>query len=187
MPTFERIGHRAKTGRFGHVVEFEIIHPFRDGNGRIGRALTHTVLARTHAAPTVIPFSRVFAVRTQTYIEGLTAWRVHDGMDGRSEWVALFAEAIIEAAGLAQQMGRDLAEVQNTHRALLIEERRRAGQRAPRQGSAVLRLLENITVHPVETTATAADRLGISTVAARDALEELTRGGVYRNAKIDKG
>jgi Fic family protein len=93
--------------------QFETIHPFRDGNGRIGRALTHTVLARTRTVPTVIPFSRVFAARKQAYIEGLTDWRTHDGADGRVVWVAAFAEAIIEAAGLAQQMARELVEVQN--------------------------------------------------------------------------
>jgi Mn-dependent DtxR family transcriptional regulator len=105
-------------------------------------------------------------------------------------WVAAFAafaEAIIEAAGLAQQMARELVEVQNRYRHALTEERRRAGQRAPRRGSAVLRLLEEVTAHPIETVSASAARLGVSTVAAREALEELARAGVYRTAKIDKG
>jgi Fic family protein len=167
--------------------QFETIHPFRDGNGRIGRALTHTVLARTHTVPTVIPFSRVFAARKQAYIEGLTGWRAYDGVDDRVLWVAAFAEAIIEAAGLAQQMARELVQVQNRYRHALTEERQRAGQRAPRRGSTVLRLLEEVTAHPIETAASSAARLGVSTVAARDALEELASAGVYRTGKIDKG
>jgi Fic family protein len=167
--------------------QFETIHPFRDGNGRVGRALTHTVLARSHAAASVIPFSRVFAARKQAYIEGLTGWRTYDGMDGRSRWVAAFAEAIIEAAGLAQQMVRDLVQVQHEFRQALTAERSRAGLRAPRRDSAVLRLLEDVTAHPIDTAATAAARLGVSTVAARDALDELTRAGVYWSRKLDKG
>lgn len=167
--------------------QFETIHPFRDGNGRIGRALTHTVLARAQAASTIIPFSRVFAARKQAYIEGLTEWRTRDGIDGRSKWVAAFAEAIIEAAALTQQMVVELGQVQHEFRQALTAERHRAGQRAPRRGSAVLRLLEGITAHPIDTAATAAARLGISTVAARDALDELTNANVYRAAKIDKG
>jgi hypothetical protein len=108
-------------------------------------------------------------------------------LDGRAECVAAFAEAVIEAAGLAQQMARELAQIQTQYRQALTEERYRAGQRAPRHNSAVLRLLEDVTAHPIETAASAAARLGISTVAARQALEELTSAGVYRTAKVDKG
>jgi Fic family protein len=167
--------------------QFETIHPFRDGNGRVGRALTHTVLARAHATSTTIPFSRVFAARKQSYIEGLTAWRTRDERDGRDLWVTAFAEAIIEAAALTQQMVRELGQVQHEFHQALTAERHRAGQRAPRRGSAVLRLLEDITAHPIDTATTAATRLGVSTVAARDALDELTRADVYRPGKIDKG
>jgi Fic family protein len=173
--------------------QFETIHPFRDGNGRIGRALTHTVLARSHRAPTVIPFSRVFAARKQSYIEGLTGWLTYhgrdgrDGMDGRSKWISAFAEAIIEAAALTQQMVSELVQVQHEFRQALSAERDRAGHRAPRRGSAVLRLLEDVTAHPIDTAATAAARLGVSTVAARDALDELTNARVYRSEKIHKG
>jgi Fic family protein len=167
--------------------QFETIHPFRDGNGRIGRALTHTVLGRAHPVPSVMPFSRVFAARKQLYVEGLISWRSYDGVDDRALWVAAFAEAIIEAAGLAQQMARDLVQIQNSYRHALAEQRQQAGQRAPRRGSAVLRLLDEVTAHPIDTAAASAARLGVSTVAARDALEELVSAGVYRTGKIDKG
>lgn len=167
--------------------QFETIHPFRDGNGRVGRALTHTVLARARTEVTVIPFSRVLAARKQAYIDGLTGWRAYDGIDGRVEWVSTFAQVIIEAAGLAQNMAQDLTVVRNRNRHALAQQRREDGQRTPRRGSAVLRLLDEATTHPIETAATAAARLGVTTVAARDALDELARADVYTTAKIDKG
>jgi hypothetical protein len=51
----------------------------------------------------------------------------------------------------------------------------------------VLRLLEDVVAHPVDTATAAAQRLGVSSVAARNALDELRAAGVYRHSKIDKG
>ena len=56
--------------------QFETIHPFTDGNGRVGRALIHCVLARRRLTPTaMLPISLVLATLRHTYIDGLTAYR----------------------------------------------------------------------------------------------------------------
>ncbi len=173
--------------------QFETIHPFRDGNGRIGRALTHTLLARTQGSPTVIPFSRVFAARKQNYIDGLISWRTDDTndttgeVDDRLHWVGVFADALIESAVLAEHMAQRLDQLTQDHQALLSQARRHAGSKQPRRGSTVLRLLDDVAGHPIDTAVTAARRLSVSTVAARDALEELASAGIYRTVKIDKG
>lgn len=167
--------------------QFETIHPFRDGNGRVGRALTHTVLARATGAAAVIPFSRVFAARKQAYVDGLTSWRAHDDVDGRVEWVHVFAEALVEAAGLAEQVAARLEQVRRDYGSALVAARNGTGRRRPRQGSTVLRLLDTVLAHPVDTATSAALRLGVSTIAAREALEELAAVGIYATGKIDKG
>jgi Fic family protein len=181
--------------------QFETIHPFRDGNGRVGRALTHTLLARAQhsstgsakGSSTVLPFSRVFAARRQSYIDGLVSWRTDDGndttarVDDRLLWIEVFADALIESAALAQQMAQRLAQLKQDHHERLSQARTNAGVKQPRRGSTVLGLLDGIAAHPIDTAATAARRLAVSTVAARDALEELASVGIHRTFKIDKG
>jgi Fic family protein len=59
--------------------QFETIHPFADGNGRVGRALIHTVLTRRGLTRTaVLPVSLVLLTRSDAYVRGLTAYR-YDG------------------------------------------------------------------------------------------------------------
>lgn len=85
-------------------------------------------------------------------------------------------------------MGRRLRRrARRGHRQALAAARGRAGGRQPHRGSAVLRLLDDVVAHPIDTAAAAAERLGVSSVAARDALEELATAGIYRTGKIDKG
>jgi len=56
--------------------QFETVHPCRDGNGRVGRALVHTVLVRRGVTrPAVLPVSPVLLTRSSEYVDGLTAYR----------------------------------------------------------------------------------------------------------------
>ena len=56
--------------------QLETIHPYTDGNGRVGRALIHTVLTRRGLTPSaVLPVSLVLLTRSEEYLEGLTAYK----------------------------------------------------------------------------------------------------------------
>ena len=96
--------------------QFETIHPFADGNGRVGWALIHTVLTRRGLTPTVVlPISVVLLTRQDGYAEGLTAYR-QDGPSSStaattalSAWVELFLDATATAVDQASRFAADLA------------------------------------------------------------------------------
>ena len=89
--------------------QFETIHPFADGNGRVGRALIHVVLRRRDLAPRYVPpVSLVLAADAAAYVSGLLAYR-----EGRtSDWIDLFATAIGRAAEKATDLASRLAKLQ---------------------------------------------------------------------------
>ena len=59
--------------------QFETIHPFVDGNGRTGRALTHVIPRRRGLAPRLLPpISLVLATWSSSYIDGLVGTRYRD-------------------------------------------------------------------------------------------------------------
>lgn len=63
--------------------QFETIHPFADGNGRVGRALIHTVLTRRGLlAGMILPTSLVLSTLSGTYVEALSRFREAGDPDG---------------------------------------------------------------------------------------------------------
>lgn len=86
---------------------FETIHPFGDGNGRVGRALVHATLARGAVADLPVPLSVLLAADKARYVRSLVAYR--DGDAGPV--VELFADAALHAAWLTREVLESLAEV----------------------------------------------------------------------------
>jgi len=120
--------------------QFEIIHPFFDGNGRIGRCLIHIVLRRREAAPKYVPpISLILATNQRAYINGLTTYRSFSD-DGMNDWVATFAQATRTAGEQAAAFAREIGELQERWR-------RRAGVK--RRGSAVDQLIAKLPADPV--------------------------------------
>ena len=78
--------------------QFEIIHPFADGNGRVGRVLVAWILVRRLALVTPPPVSTRIAADVGGYGSGLVLFRKGD----HNAWVRWFAEAV-SGAGRAQQ------------------------------------------------------------------------------------
>ncbi|PCI91084.1 cell filamentation protein Fic [Candidatus Aerophobetes bacterium] len=75
-------------------VYFESIHPFEDGNGRIGRALVEKVLSQYLGHPTLIAVSQVITRRKKEYYAALGA--CNRTLDAQN-FVMFFAEIIVEA------------------------------------------------------------------------------------------
>lgn len=174
--------------------QFETIHPYTDGNGRVGRALIHTVLVRrglTTAA--LVPISLVLLTRSRAYIAGLTEYR-HDGTSaaetqaGLTRWLRLFLEAVEIAVAQVSKFSQEISELTDDWRERLARLRATRGARPqPRAGSAQAALLERLPEIPMLTARSVQRALGVSFPAARSALEELADAGILRRKKVDRG
>lgn len=75
-------------------VYFESIHPFEDGNGRIGRALIEKLLSQSVGRPVLIAVSKVLEERRKEYYAALET--CNQTLDANT-WVEFFAEAVLQA------------------------------------------------------------------------------------------
>jgi Fic family protein len=175
--------------------QFETIHPYTDGNGRVGRALIHTVLVRRGLTSTaLLPISLVLLTRTQEYLAGLAGYR-HEGppdsvsaQSAAAEWLAVFLEAAAVAVDQALQLGKSVAELTSEWTGRLTSHRDRSGVRgAPRAGSATARLLGLLPELPVLTARTVQRTLDVSFPSARQALEELADAGILHRKQVERG
>ncbi|UYM07947.1 Fic family protein [Solicola gregarius] len=175
--------------------QFETIHPFTDGNGRVGRALIHTVLTRRGMTEqAVLPISLVLATLRTAYVEGLGAYR-HDGPAGGSEansalhaWLDSFIEASAVAAEQSRRLMQQISDLRSVWEERLRAHRTSAGLReTPRSDSAVARLLAELPEAPVLTATTLGRILGVSFPAANAALDELRQAGILHGKSIERG
>ena len=151
--------------------QFETIHPFVDGNGRVGRALIQAILNRRGltAGPQRVfpPVSLTIAASIDAYISGLTAYRHGD----LNEWLGYLCESIIASAGLAEQLAENVATLQARWRS-------RVG--SPRRGSATDVLIGALPTEPVIDAAAVRRIAGCSDRAAKTAVNRLLEGGVIK-------
>jgi Fic family protein len=166
--------------------QFETIHPYTDGNGRVGRALIHTILTRRGLTPSaVLPVSLVLLTRTDAYLSGLTAYRYTGGPGSStaqravSVWLETFLDAAELAAEQVTKFAAELAELRDQWTVQLSTHRASQGMReTPRADSAVARLTELLPEAPIVTTTTVRRLLDVSLPAAHNAVEDLAGAGI---------
>ncbi|MDT3439736.1 Fic family protein [Pseudofrankia sp. BMG5.37] len=174
--------------------QFETIHPFTDGNGRVGRALIHTVLTRRGLSRTaVLPVSLVLLTQSDAYIEGLTAYRYNGSprdeaaQTGVNAWLTGFLNAVDLAVGQARAFSADVATLERVWAERLAEHRQAAGRTSQaRAGSSLRRILEMLPEVPVMTARTVERMLGVSFPAAKSALEELLAAGILTARQVER-
>lgn len=144
---------------------FEAIHPFRDGNGRVGRLLLPLMMAAEGQVPLYL--SPYIETHRADYMQALQA------AQQRLEWhvmVGFLAEAV---AATADALVRTQARLQ----ALGAEWRAR---RVFRAGSAARRALDLLPHYPVLTVKRLSAELGVSFPAAALAVRQLQEAGILR-------
>jgi Fic family protein len=148
--------------------QFESIHPFTDGNGRIGRALINAVLRRRDVTSRiVVPLASALVAHRDRYFDHLDAYRSGD----IRPIVSGFAHASEVAAVESQASALRLAEIPDEWRSLTG---------SVRAGSATARLLALLPTHPALSTSDAGDLIGGPTSGVYDAVERLHEAGVLR-------
>lgn len=175
--------------------QFETIHPYTDGNGRVGRALIHTVLTRRGLTPSaVLPVSLVLLTRSDAYLDGLTAYR-YDGdaasvtaQQAVEAWLSTFLESAGLAADQVVRFADELAELRAQWSARLSTYRASRGVReTPRADSAVARLVQVLPEAPLVTVTTVRRMLGVSGPSAYNAVEELAVAGIVSRKSLERG
>ncbi|MBI4728231.1 MAG: Fic family protein [Acidobacteria bacterium] len=151
--------------------QFETIHPFADGNGRVGRILIAWTLKRRMRVPVPPPVSVQFARDIGGYLSGLTMYR-RGAID---RWVGWFAGEVERAAAVSGGTLESVEELRADWRRRLADVRRDA---------AAVRIVDHLIEHPVMNAGVVAGLLHVSEQAGRAALNLLGARGIVSEVRI---
>ncbi len=148
--------------------QFETIHPFLDGNGRIGRLLIAALLEHWALLQAPLLYLSGHLKRNQAeYYRLLSGIRT----DGDWEaWVAFFLDGMIAAAAEAERNIVDLATLVANDRRRLLE--------SPKAGAIAYRLFESLPMMPRFTVEQVRQRLTTTYPTANAAVKALTDLGI---------
>ncbi|MGH9086551.1 MAG: Fic family protein [Acidimicrobiales bacterium] len=147
--------------------QFEVVHPFTGGNGRIGRLLVAWLLTRRLSLVVPPPVSVAMAADVGAYFSQLALYRFGD----HDHWIRWFAHAV-RSGGRAQR-----SLIANVH-GLAETWRSRLATRHRRTDAAAWKVLDLLPRHLVLSTELIETTLGITNKAANAALRELVAAGV---------
>lgn len=151
-------------------VQFETVHPFLDGNGRIGRLLITLLLEHWGLLNgPVLYLSLALKRRQELYYARLTAVREAGDWEG---WTAFYLECVREAADDGVRAAGKLFALLSRDRARLLAQ--------PGVVVSAVRLLEVLPSNPVVTLARAVELLGVTKPTVIRAIEGLEEAGVLK-------
>jgi Fic family protein len=150
--------------------QFETIHPFLDGNGRIGRLLITLLLCERQVLQRPLLYLSYYLKAHRTrYYDRLTAIRNDGDWEG---WLKFFFQGVYEVSLAATETARAILELREAHRDMIAQHW--AGS------TNGLRLLDYLFEHPLVSVRMAQEELGCSYVTAGNVIEEFVKLGILR-------
>jgi Fic family protein len=142
--------------------QFETIHPFDDGNGRLGRILILLGLCQHQLLTTpVINASLHFERNRQHYYDALLRVSTHGDWEG---WIAFFLEGLRVAASESLDKLEEVASLQRLYHDRI---------RSARNSALLLTLIDQLFIWPVVTVPSAMRILGVTYPAAKSNVYKL--------------
>jgi Fic family protein len=149
--------------------QFETIHPFLDGNGRIGRLLIILMLCAEKVLPQPMLYLSAYFERNRTeYYQRLLAV----SQDGRwTEWISFFLRGVAEQSRDAITRSEKLLALWKDYRSKL---------QSVRSSALLLKLVDRLFTHPYLTVVVAQKVLKVTYRAAQLNVEKLVDAGILR-------
>jgi Fic family protein len=149
--------------------QFETIHPFLDGNGRLGRLLITFLLCEREAlSKPVLYLSHYFKRHRQQYYDRLQAVRDDGDWEG---WLTFFLTGVTEVAIEAAEAARQILVLRETHRSLIAD-------KLGRGAGSGHRVLERLYQKPIVSVEDVRGITGTTFQAANDVVERLVSAGI---------
>lgn len=155
--------------------QFETIHPFLDGNGRVGRLLiTLLLVEREVLARPLLYLSHYFKLHRLEYYDRLTAVRREGDWEG---WIRFFLAGVRETATEATRTAKRIFELREEHRQEILDQK--LGQKA-------LTLLSELFRRPIVDVNLAAEIMSTSFATANGVVRKMEEIGILKETTGQK-
>lgn len=175
LSNFERFLHDTRLPILIHCglahAQFETIHPFLDGNGRVGRLLITFLLCERKVLHRPLLYLSLFLkVHRAEYYDRLMAVRKDGNWEG---WLQFFLRGVEEVSRSATETARAIMTMQEGHRQLI-------GDKLAGRAALGMKLLDYLLEQPLVSVPLVAKRLTCSFVTANKLMEQLEALKVVR-------
>jgi Fic family protein len=149
--------------------QFETIHPFLDGNGRVGRLLITFLLCENHVLlKPVLYLSHYFKRHRQRYYDLLQVTRDRGDYE---KWLEFFLTGVAEVSAEATDTARRILALRESHRALITDELGRGAGNGHR-------VLEYLFEHPIVSVNELCELTGTTYPATNQMVDRLVHIGI---------
>lgn len=148
--------------------QFETIHPFLDGNGRIGRLLITLMLCeRNILQRPLLYLSYYLKAHRAQYYDRLMAIRNEGDWEA---WIKFFLRGVYEVSQAATDTARAILKLREEHTNLLVK--KTSGS------SNILKLLDFLYLQPIVSIGMVKDHIGCSYVTAANLVQQFERNNI---------